>query len=119
MTAAGAFGAWIPTRLTGTSGRASTTALVALVSTQLGQTLVVGGRSPIVLAAGLGSAAALTAIVQTPGLSHLFGCRPLGPVAWATALTSATAATTAAIVVPRLLEPVSRHRSDPRSTSTS
>jgi cation-transporting ATPase I len=109
MTAAGAFAAWIPARVTGTRARASTTALVALVGSQLGQTLAVGGRSPIVLAAGLGSFGALAVIVETPGLSHLFGCRPLGPVGWTTALTSATAATAAAIVVPRLADGISAH----------
>ncbi|WP_449334130.1 hypothetical protein [Streptomyces kaempferi] len=31
----------------------------------------------------IGSAVVLVALVQTPGLSHFFGCTPLGPVAWA------------------------------------
>jgi cation-transporting ATPase I len=101
MTAAGALGAWAPLRLTGTRGRASTAALVALVGTQLGQTLAVGWRSPLVSAAGVGSAALLVGIVETPGVSQLFGCRPLGPVAWATAVSSATTATAAALLAPR------------------
>lgn len=44
-------------------------------------------------AASLGSAAVLAGVIQTPGLSQLFGCQPLGPVGWATAGTSAVAAT--------------------------
>jgi cation-transporting ATPase I len=36
-----------------------------------------------VRATSLGSAAALVALVQTPGASHVFGCTPLGPLAWA------------------------------------
>ena len=37
---------------------------------------------PARLATALGSAGVLVAIVQTPGVSHFFGCTPLGPVAW-------------------------------------
>jgi cation-transporting ATPase I len=103
VTAVGASGAWLAARMTGTRARAGTVALVALVATQLGQTLVVGWRDPVVLAAGLGSAAALAVIVQTPGVSRLFGCRPLGPLAWAQALTSAGLATTGSVVLPGLL----------------
>jgi hypothetical protein len=94
--------AWQLGRVTGTRGRASTMALAALVGTQLGQTLLVGARNPIVLATGLGSAAVLVAIVQTPGVSTFFGCRPLGPVAWATVAGSAGAATLAAALAGRL-----------------
>jgi cation-transporting P-type ATPase I len=103
VTAAGASGAWLAARMTGTTAHADTVALVALVGTQLGQTLVLGWRDPMVLAAGLGSAAALAAIVQTPGLSQLSGSRPLGPLGWTQALTSAGLATAAAVVLPSLL----------------
>jgi len=41
----------------------------------------------------LGSAGVLAVLVQTPGLSHLFGCRPLGPLGWAGAVGSSAAAT--------------------------
>ena len=50
-TATGASAAWIVARITGTPTRARTVALAALVGTQLGQTVVVGGRSPLVLGA--------------------------------------------------------------------
>jgi hypothetical protein len=91
-TTLGASAAWTIARFTGTGPRASTVALAALVGTQLAQTLVAGGRDRTVLAAGLGSAALLAVVIQTPGLSQFFGCRPLGPVAWSIALGSAGAA---------------------------
>jgi len=99
-TTAGATGAWLLARSTGTSRRASTVALAALVGTQLGQTAVVGGSSPIVLASTLASAGVLVGIVQTPGISHFFGCSPMGPVGWSIVVGSAAAATGASVVVP-------------------
>jgi cation-transporting ATPase I len=104
-TAAGALAAWQIGRFTGTRRRADTIALAALVGTQLGQTLVVGGRNRLVIATGIGSAAALAAVIQTPGVSQFFGCRPLGPVAWTTAVGSAAAATAVSVVAPRLFHP--------------
>lgn len=92
-TAMGAGTAWTLARLSGRTRRASTVGLAALVATQLGQTLVSGGTDPLVALAALGSAAVLVGIVQTPGISHFFGCTPLGPVGWATALGSAVGAT--------------------------
>ncbi|MEV4170662.1 cation-translocating P-type ATPase [Nonomuraea sp. NPDC049709] len=90
-TAAGAGSAWLAARFTGRSRRASTVALAALVGSQLGQTLLTGGLDRNVLAAGLGSAALLTAVIQTPFVSGFFGCTPLGPIGWSIALSSATA----------------------------
>jgi hypothetical protein len=77
--------------------------MVAPVGTQLGQTLAASGGDPAVLAAGLGSGAALAAVVQTPGLSHVFGCRPLGPIGWATGLGAATVATGVSIALPKVV----------------
>ena len=94
-TAAGAGLAWAAARATGSPQRASTVALVALVGTQLGQTLLSGSASPLVVVSSVGSGLGLAAIVQTPGVSQLFGCTPLDPLGWATALGSATAATIA------------------------
>ncbi|MBO3678139.1 cation-transporting P-type ATPase [Streptomyces sp. NEAU-YJ-81] len=93
ITAAGAGLAWTGARVTGRSRRAGTVALAALVGTQLAQTLTTGGLDRHVLVAGLGSAAVLAAIIQTPGVSQFFDCTPLGPVAWAITLGSITAAT--------------------------
>jgi len=78
-------------------------ALGALVGTQLGQTLLVGGRNPLVAATVAGSVVVLVAIVQTPGVSQFFGCTPMGPVAWATVVTCAAATTALAALAARLL----------------
>jgi cation-transporting ATPase I len=111
-TTAGATGAWVLARSTGTSRRAGTVALVALVGTQLGQTAVVGGPSPVVLASTLVSAGVLVGIVQTPVVSQFFGCTPIGPVGWGIAVGSAAAATTTSIVAPWAIHrlPVILHR---------
>ncbi|MFV0126840.1 HAD-IC family P-type ATPase [Streptomyces sp. HMX112] len=93
VTATGAGLAWGAARLTGRQRRAGTVALAAVVGTQLAQTLATGGLDRNVLAAGLGSAAVLAAVIQTPGVSQFFGCTPLGPVAWSIALGAVAAAT--------------------------
>jgi cation-transporting ATPase I len=105
-TAGGATGAWLIARASGTRRRASTVALVALVGTQLGQTALVGGTSPVVLGSTVVSAAALVGIVQTPGVSQFFGCTPLGPLGWSIATGAAATATGASVVVPWALERV-------------
>jgi cation-transporting ATPase I len=92
-TAASAMGGWLLARPVSTPAQASTTALVALVGGQMGQTLAVRGATPVVIAASVGSMGALAVIVQVPGVSHLFGCRPLLPHQWAIALGASTAAT--------------------------
>jgi cation-transporting ATPase I len=102
-TAAGAFGAWSVARATGTPARARTVALVALVGTQLGQTMVIGRRSPLVLGSSALSAAGLAAIVQTPGVSQFFGCQPLGPGGWAIAGVAAGAATAGSVIADLLV----------------
>jgi cation-transporting P-type ATPase I len=103
ITTFGASTAWAVARLTGTAQRASTIALAALVGTQLGQTLVTGGLDRRVLAASLGSAAALAAVIQTPGISGFFGCTPLGPVGWGIAASATTTATALNVVLSRIL----------------
>jgi cation-transporting P-type ATPase I len=109
-TGVGATGAWMAARLTGSRQRASTVGLVALVGTQLGQTILAGagGRSPLVVATGAASTLALAGIVQTPGLSQFFGCRPMGPVGWLQAGTAAATATglsaVSSLVVDRVVE---------------
>ncbi|MEV5986084.1 cation-translocating P-type ATPase [Streptomyces sp. NPDC052051] len=83
-TCLGASVAWLIGRFTpGTARRATTMALCALVGTQLAQTMADRRDSLLVRATALGSAAALVALVQTPGVSQALGCTPLGPVAWA------------------------------------
>lgn len=89
VTTVAATTAWIVARATGTRGRADTVALVALVTSQLFQTLQDAGRDPVVAMAVVGSLVVLGVVVGVPGLSHFFGSRPLGPVAWTIALASA------------------------------
>lgn len=101
VTASGAGGAWVFGRLTGTRARANTMALAALVGTQLGQTLTLGPTNREVVLTGVGSALLMAAIIQTPGLSHLFGCRPLGPIGWAGALGSSAIATGMSVLAQR------------------
>jgi cation-transporting P-type ATPase I len=101
-TTVGATAAWAAARVTGRRQRASTVGLLALVGTQLGQTLVTGGRSPSIIATVAGSSAALAMAVQTPGVSQFFGCTPVGPVGWGIAVGSSAAATGASV----LLRPV-------------
>ncbi|MBH5338633.1 cation-transporting P-type ATPase [Streptomyces pactum] len=106
VTACGAGAAWGAARLTGGRRRAGTVALAALVGTQLAQTLTTGGTDRKVLAAGVGSAAVLAAVIQTPGVSRFFGCTPLGPVAWGITLAAVASATALGL----LAAPVLRHR---------
>jgi cation-transporting ATPase I len=102
-TALGASLAWTAGRYTGRRRRADTMGLAALVGTQLGQTLMVGWRSPLVVATSLGSAGVMFVIVETPVVSQLFGCTPIGPFAWAVVVGSSAAGTLAAAAAPRVL----------------
>ncbi|MGJ3562158.1 HAD-IC family P-type ATPase [Streptomyces sp. INA 01156] len=106
-TCLGAVTAYLIGRLTPGSNRRSTTmALCGVVGAQLVQTLSGRRHSPLVWTTALGSAAVLAALVQTPGVSHFFGCTPLGPVA----LTGVTLAIALSALAPRLerLEAVRR-----------
>lgn len=102
-TALGAVTAWQLGRMSGRAVRANTMGLAALVGTQLGQTLATDWRSPLVLLTGAASTAVLAGVIQTPGVSHFFGCTPLGPVAWTTVAACSSAATVAAALAPGLL----------------
>ncbi|MGP4091211.1 cation transporting ATPase C-terminal domain-containing protein, partial [Streptomyces sp. KR55] len=100
LTTAAATVAWVLARATGTRGHADTVALVALVTSQLLQTLVDAGRDPVVAWAVAGSLVVLGVVVSVPGLSHFFGSRPLGPVGWTIALASAAGS----VVVPAVAQ---------------
>ncbi len=102
-TAAAATAAWMMAGVTGRPRRASTVALVALVSTQLGQTLL-DSRAPLVVLTAGGSLAVMGTLISIPGVSQLLGCTPLGPVGWAQALGSAGVATAAVGVATRVLD---------------
>ncbi|MGY4901119.1 HAD-IC family P-type ATPase [Streptomyces sp. 900116325] len=84
ITGIGAATAWLIGTLTpGSARRTSTMALCGVVGAQLTQTVAGRRHSPLVLATVLGTAVVLVALVQTPVVSHFFGCTPLGPLAWA------------------------------------
>jgi Ca2+-transporting ATPase len=104
-TTGGATAAWLMARVTGTQRRAATTALIGLVSTQVAQTLI-DSHGPLVVATNVGTFVVMAGIISTPGVSQLFGCTPVGPVAWGQAMTAAAGATLAAAAAPRLLERV-------------
>ncbi|MCH8568433.1 MAG: cation-transporting P-type ATPase [Balneolales bacterium] len=105
FTTVGATSAWALARLTGTHTRANTVGLLGLVGSQLGQTLVAGGtNNPLVLASVAGSAVGLFAIVQTPGLSQFFGCRPIGPAGWGIAATTSVLATGGSVIASKYLD---------------
>ncbi|GAB3425741.1 hypothetical protein GCM10027569_63920 [Flindersiella endophytica] len=57
VTALGAGAGWTAARFTGPAGRARTVGLVALVGTQLAQTLLAGRRDEAVLLSALGACA--------------------------------------------------------------
>ncbi|SCG79346.1 ATPase, P-type (transporting), HAD superfamily, subfamily IC [Micromonospora echinaurantiaca] len=102
-TTLGATAGWTLARYTGRRRRAGTVALVSLVGTQLGQTVLAGGTSPAVLASTAASLGVLVGVVQTPGVSQFFGCTPLGPVGWTIATGSALGATVANGALTRLV----------------
>ncbi|WP_043262894.1 cation-translocating P-type ATPase [Streptomyces sp. CT34] len=105
VTGLGAATAWLTGRLTpGSARRTSTMALCGVVGAQLTQTVMDRQHSPLVMATAFGSALVLAGVVQTPVVSHFFGCTPLGPVAW----TSVGAAVGVAALSPWLLPPVER-----------
>lgn len=102
-TTLGAGLAWTMARMTGTGARASTVALIGLVSTQLAQTLS-DSRDRLVVLTALGSFAVLAGVVSTPGVSQVFGCRPVGPVGWGQAFLATAVAATAAALAPGVLQ---------------
>ena len=104
VTGAAGTAAWALASVTGTPQRASTVALISLVTTELGQT-VVDSRAPLVLATAAGSFALFAAMVSTPGVSQLLGCTPVGPIGWAQGLGTAAAATAAVAVASRFSAP--------------
>ena len=103
VTALGAGTAWAIGRIISSRPKARTIGLAALVGTQLGQTVTSGGFSRPVVLTSVASAGALAMLIQTPGVSHFFGCRPLGPIAWTTAIGASAAATAMAGAIGRLI----------------
>jgi cation-transporting P-type ATPase I len=102
VTSTSALLAWSIGRFIGTQRRAGTIGLATIVGAELGQTLLLGGGRPLVVGMSLGSALALVAMIQTPGVSRFFDCTPLGPVAWTVVLVCSMGATVASLARPRL-----------------
>ena len=102
VTSTSALLAWSIGRFIGTQRRAGTIGLATIVGAELGQTLLLGGGRPLVVGMSLGSALALVAMIQTPGVSRFFDCTPLGPVAWTVVLVCSMGATVASVARPRL-----------------
>ncbi len=80
VTAAAGTAAWAMASATGLPQRAATVALISLVTTELGQTIV-DSRAPMVLATAAGSFVLFAGMVSTPGVSQLLGCTPVAPSA--------------------------------------
>lgn len=98
--------AWLMASLTGTRRRASTVALIGLVGAQLAQTLADSHGRLVILTAG-GSFAVLAMVVNTPGVSQVFGCTPVGPLGWGQAVLATAVATGVSTVAPALVSRVS------------
>ncbi len=103
--------AWLIGRGTGAKKRANSMALATLVNTQLAQTAVLGGKSPMVLISTAASAAILVTVIQTPVLSQYFGCTPLDPLAWLVVNSSTAVATGTSIVAPKIVSYLLKNRS--------
>lgn len=69
---------------------------------ELAQALI-DSHGPLVVLTTVGSFGALVVVVSTPGLSHVFGCTPLDPLAWGQALAATAVATVASVIAPDLL----------------
>lgn len=77
-----AAGTWALSRRLLGPERASTVGMLTVIGSQLAQTVVAGGASRNVLLTSAGSMAALGLVVQTPGVSRLFGCSRPGIIGW-------------------------------------
>ncbi len=103
FTTLGATLAWAMAMTTGRRSRAATVGLVGLVASQMLEMLI-DSNGPLVIATNLGTFAVMGMIVSVPGLSHLFGCTPIGPVGWAQAMTGAAVAAGIAKVLPDVID---------------
>ncbi|WP_051187884.1 cation-translocating P-type ATPase [Nocardia tenerifensis] len=113
ITAAAATLAWTIGQATpGTRRRSTTMGLTALVGTQMAQTLLTRAHSPLVVATAVGSTVVLVATVQTPGISHFFGCTPLGPVAWAGVVAAVAGTAAVGVLAPAWLAEHMNHGSE-------
>jgi len=103
--------AWLASRFTGGGRGSQTVALLTLTSTQLAQTLIAGRHSPAVIATSVAAMATTVGIVQIPGLSQAFGCRPLGPLGLAQAAVATAGGAALGVVGPVAARTVKAWRS--------
>lgn len=82
LTAGMATGSWALSRLLQNPQRASTVGMLTVIGGQLAQTIVAGEASRGTIITSTVSMAALGLVVQTPGLSRMFGCSSPGLVGW-------------------------------------
>lgn len=101
-------GAWLLARSTLTPAEASTVALLSVVGSQLGQTLVVGHGDRNVFASSVGALLATALIVQTPVLSRMFGCTPLSLAGWSQILSALLVSHFGARSIPRVQRELAR-----------
>jgi cation-transporting ATPase I len=101
VTAGSAGIAWTAARLTGRRRGAGTVALLALTGTQLLQSVMMARGDRGVRRSALLTAAGMLAVVETPGVSRLFGCRPLGPLGLLQAALGASCGAAAQRLLPR------------------
>ncbi|MFP5304925.1 MAG: cation-translocating P-type ATPase [Gammaproteobacteria bacterium] len=101
-TATGASSAWLAARPFGSRPKAGTVGLLALTGTQLAQTVIVGRGDRRVLLSCVGTLALLLTVIETPGVSRVFGCRPLGPLGLAQAAAGSAIGASAQLLLPRL-----------------
>lgn len=83
--------------------QSSTVALMSLVSTQLGQTIVAGHGSRTVLASSIAALVLMGVIVQTPGLNTFFGCQPLTARGWANVMGTLGVTFAGSLLTPAIL----------------
>lgn len=113
LTTAAAGSAWAAARLIGSRRSAGSVALLALTGTQLVQAMLAGHGSPTVVLSSAATLATLLGIVETPGVSQLFGCRPLGPLGLMQAATATAAATVIQLAVPLVRRRLRKRSSAP------
>lgn len=82
--------------------RAATVAMLTVIGGQLAQTVIAGEGSRQVVLSSAGAMAALAVVVQTPGLSRIFGCARPGIVGWSLVGGSLVVSFTGAYFLPVL-----------------
>lgn len=99
---------WLLARATLSPAEASTVAMMGVVGCQLGQTLVVGNGDRNVMLSSVGALLATALIVQSPGLSRVFGCTPLSLAGWTQTMGTVLASLFGARMMPVVQREIAR-----------